>query len=295
MPRPLFWKLWHCSNRSSLLVRIAPPSPELRFFEAWKLKQPRSPSVLTFGPATRPDAAWQASSTTGSLCLAATARIASMSAAEPPRCTGMMHARLLGDRRLDLAGVDLEGLGIGVDEDRQRVVHQDGVDRGDERIRRHDDLVAGPDPQRGQRRDQRARAVGDGHAVLGAQHPRPGLLEAVGVVAVEPAPLPLAEDLHPGLLVVLGDDRPGGEPLVADRLAAQDGQRLVGSRRRGVASASPTAAAAADIAPRKLRREWGMRMGFDLASGASAFDGIQMICRIGSAPSTPTSFWSRPP
>ena len=57
----------------------------------------------------------------------------------------MMQRGVLGDRRLDLAGVDLERLRIGVDEDRQRVVHQHGVDRGDERVRRHDHLVAGPD------------------------------------------------------------------------------------------------------------------------------------------------------
>ena len=43
-------------------------------------------------PSTRPGAAWQASSITGSLCCAAIARMASMSAAEPPMCTGMMQA-----------------------------------------------------------------------------------------------------------------------------------------------------------------------------------------------------------
>ena len=62
-------------------------------------------------------------------------------------CTGMMQRRVLGDRRFDQAGVDLKRLRIGVDEDRQRVVHQHGVDRGDERIRRHDHLVARPDPR----------------------------------------------------------------------------------------------------------------------------------------------------
>ena len=152
-----------------------------------------------------------------------------MSAAEPPMCTGMMQAVCSVIADFEHAGVDLERLRVGVDEDRQRVVHQDGVDRGDERIRRHDDLVARPDPQRGQRRDQGTRAVGDGHAVLGPQRPGPGLLEPVGIVAVDPAPLPLAEDLHPGRLVVLGDDRPRAERARPDRLAAQDGQRLVGA------------------------------------------------------------------
>ncbi len=49
----------------------------------------------------------------------------------------------LGDGRIDLAGVDLKRFGIGVDEDGKRVVHEHGVDGGDEGIRRHDHLVAG--------------------------------------------------------------------------------------------------------------------------------------------------------
>ena len=116
---------------------------------------------------------------------------------------------------------------IGVDEDGQRVVDQDRVDRGHERVGRDEDLVARPDPERGQGGDQRARAVGDGHAMLGTHHPTPGLLEPVRVVAVDTAPSPLSENLHPGPFVVLGDDRPPGEFLATDRLPAQDRQRLV--------------------------------------------------------------------
>ncbi len=67
---------------------MAPPSPELRFLLAWKLKQPALPHVPTLRPFHSPRWAWQASSSTGTRWRWATARMVSRSAAEPPRCTG---------------------------------------------------------------------------------------------------------------------------------------------------------------------------------------------------------------
>ena len=59
----------------------------------------------------------------------------------------MIGRGALGDGGLDLAGVDLERLGVGIDEDRQGVVQQNHVDRGDEGVGRHDHFVARPDAQ----------------------------------------------------------------------------------------------------------------------------------------------------
>ena len=62
-------------------------------------------------------------------------------------------------------------------------MHQDGIHGGDERVRRNDDFVAGPDAQGRQRGDERARSVGDGQAVLGAQGSRPCGFELIGIIA----------------------------------------------------------------------------------------------------------------
>ena len=123
----------------------------------WKLKQPVVPRVPTFLPRHSARWAWQASSMTGSLCLPAIARIASRSATLPPRCTGMIAAVRSVMAASILRGVDLERLRVGVDEDRQGVLEQDGVDRGDEGVGRDDHLVARLDADRRQRGDRARR------------------------------------------------------------------------------------------------------------------------------------------
>jgi hypothetical protein len=81
---------------------------------------------------------------------------------------GQDHLCVAGDGTLDFVRVDLEGVDIGIDENRQRTHQQNGVDRGDERIGGNDDLVARPYAERAERRDQRAGAIGGGEAVPGA-------------------------------------------------------------------------------------------------------------------------------
>ena len=94
-----------------------------------------APGAHACGRATRPRWAWQASSTTGRLRFLAIARIASRSHGEPPMCTGMIAAVRSVIAASILRGVDLEGLAVGVDEDRQGVVQQDDVDAWPRRCR----------------------------------------------------------------------------------------------------------------------------------------------------------------
>ena len=89
------------SISSSLMPVIAPPSPEGMCLDSWKLKQPRSPIVPHLRPLYSASHAWQASSTTASLCLRAMALIGSMSHGMPKMCTGMM-ARVRSVMRLSI-------------------------------------------------------------------------------------------------------------------------------------------------------------------------------------------------
>ena len=117
-------------------------------------------------------------------------------------------ARALGDGGFDLARVNLRSFRIRVNEHRHCVLQQHRVDRGHERVRRHDHFVAGADAESIQRNDQGARTVGGGQAVLRSQRRGPGFFELARVVAIQAVPLPLAQHLHPGALFVFGDDRP---------------------------------------------------------------------------------------
>ena len=95
------WKESHLSISSSLMLVMAPPSPEGRCFDSWKLKQPRSPSVPHLRPLYSASQAWHASSTTASLCLRAIAMIGSMSHGMPKMWTGMI-ARVRSVIRLSM-------------------------------------------------------------------------------------------------------------------------------------------------------------------------------------------------
>ncbi len=137
--------------------------------------------------------------------------------------------RALRDRRLELGRVHLERLAIGIDEDRHGVVQHGDVHRGAERVRRHDDLVTGTNPQRPQRRVQGAGAAADGHAVLRAVHQRKGPLELLhGPVAVPAAGV---DDLQHRLLVRRGHDGPGWVAPGMHGLPAQQ-RRLRGALAR---------------------------------------------------------------
>ena len=116
-----------------------------------------------------------------------------------------------GSRRnggLDLARVHLERLRIRVHENRQRVLPQYHVDRGDKRVRRHQDLVARLDAQPVQAGEQRAGAVGRGQALLGAGQLRVGLFEPAHHRPAPAIPLSAAQRVEQSALLGLVEDRP---------------------------------------------------------------------------------------
>ncbi len=90
----------------------------------------------------------------------------------------------------NLSRIDLEGLRVGIDEHRNRVAEQDGVDGRDERVRRNDYLIARADPERVQSREQRRRAVRGREAVLGPEPLGPCLFEPANTLAAIPATAP---------------------------------------------------------------------------------------------------------
>ena len=77
-----------------------------------------------------------------------------MSAGRPIWCTGMIAFVRGGDRALGRDRVEVVGARVDVGEDRRRAALPDRVGGGDERQRRHDDLVARADAGR-----RRARAA----------------------------------------------------------------------------------------------------------------------------------------
>ena len=85
---------------------------------------------------------------------------------------------LLGDGGRRGVGVDVERLGIDVDEDRFRPLVEERVRRGDEGERAGDDLVAGPPAELAHAEVERRRAARDRDRVLDAEVVGEGALEA---------------------------------------------------------------------------------------------------------------------
>ena len=73
----------------------------------------------------------------------------------------------IGQGGADQRRVDQEVLVVAIDEHRAGAGSVHGAGRRDERVRRKDDLVAGPDPETAQDRLDRVRSVGHTHAVVG--------------------------------------------------------------------------------------------------------------------------------
>ncbi len=80
---------------SASFVMIAPPSPQLRFLLARKLKQPASPQLPTIRPRHSARCVLAGVFDDGDAMLFERAQILSMSATLPPICTGKI-ARVFG-------------------------------------------------------------------------------------------------------------------------------------------------------------------------------------------------------
>ena len=132
----------------------------------------------------------------------------------------------VGDGRLDLVGIDLEALGVGVDEDRQGVLQEHGVDRGNEGVRGNDHLVTRLDANGRKCGEEGTSAVGRRHAMLGAVDAGKGRLEPVHTVTTTPEPLAAVQDVEQVFFVALIEPRPAGEGLATDGLAAQQSRFL---------------------------------------------------------------------
>ena len=115
------------------------------------------------------------------------------------------------DRRFELTRVQLERLGIRIDKDRDRILPQHRVNGRDERVRRHDDFIAGFNPHGIETGKQRARAVGGGQARLGPGQLRVSLLETSDVLAVAAVPFAAAQRVEDRALFGLVANRPGGK------------------------------------------------------------------------------------
>jgi hypothetical protein len=102
---------------------MAPPSPEGRCLDSWKLKQPRSPSTPHLRPWYSASHAWQASSITDSSCWRAMALIASISHGMPKMWTGMI-ARVRSVMRLAMLAGSIVRVAGSVSANTGRALHE---------------------------------------------------------------------------------------------------------------------------------------------------------------------------
>ena len=127
------------------------------------------------------------------------------------------------DAGLDLAGIDEQGIGIDVDEDRRRAQERGAVGAGGKGHRGHDHLVARADAQGIHGGVQRGGAGAHGHGVGRAGHGRQGLLE-LGDLGPRGQPVGAQRLRHRGHVVVVDRLPPVGQQPGADGRAAVNGQ-----------------------------------------------------------------------
>ena len=150
----------------------------------------------------------------------------------------MTQRTLARQRALDDVGRDQAGGRVDVDQAGRGAHQADGLGRRDERVRRHDDLVAGPDAQRAQREHQRLGARGDADGLAGLAVGGEVGLEVLDVRAADEGALLGDGPDHPeqlleqlGVVVVHAHER--------DRRRGGDGRRM-----RGAHAAAPSIAIA---------------------------------------------------
>ena len=130
---------------------------------------------------------------------------------------------LIRNRGLDGRGRYVHRVGIDVNEDRDSVRLHYRTCGGDERIRRHDHLVAGLDADGLQRNNQRNGAIGNADAVLCALILGELLLELTDLCPANIPPMPAANDIRDGLAIGLVPYRPFRPGPFANLGAAVDG------------------------------------------------------------------------
>ena len=148
---------------------------------------------------------------------------------------GQEELRRRAGHPLGAGGVERQGLGIDVGEDRLRAGLPDAGERRGAGIGGKDDFVAGPRARGRERQRDRLGAVGAGDDVGDADRPRELLLEARDLLAEhEPAAL---EDPRDG-----GVDRGPLAPVVLGQGAERDaGREAGGARAHAASTTSPPA------------------------------------------------------
>ena len=153
-------------STSALGVVIRPPSPKQgRFLVGKNEKVAASPSAPQRTPSSEAPYACAASSSNARSCLTQISRERAHRGRMPEQVDGHDRAGARRDGGLDGGGIEAVRLVLDVGEHRDRA---DGCDRLGGRVegeRGADDLVAGLDPERTQRDEQRIRAVCDADSV----------------------------------------------------------------------------------------------------------------------------------
>src|SRR5689334_17298087 len=135
--------------------------------------------------------------------------------------------RLLAKRRLEPGGIEVEGRGIDVDEQRSRPAECHNVRGRRPGVRRYRDAIAGADVEGQQAEVQGRGAIGDGNGVLGAGVARDGFLELGHLPTLDQEPG--LQDLPDGAQIVLID---GGDGETNQRAVLQNSpvRRMPSSR-----------------------------------------------------------------
>ena len=125
--------------------------------------------------------------------------------------------RPVRDLRLDLRDVEVEGLRVDVDEDRDRTLLEDRLEGPGERVRGRDDLVARPDTDGMERRVDGGRPGVQEQRMPRADEARPLVLERRHLGSADASKDAAIEDAGHGRLVLGPDVRPDPPAVSGDR------------------------------------------------------------------------------
>ena len=151
------------SSAASSVV-TAPPSPVVTILRGWNERHAATPSAPHGVPRYCAPSAPAASSRSTTSCGTAVCS-ASHSTGRPKRCTAMTARVPRRDRGGDGSDVEVERVGVDVDEHRLRAAQLDGVRGRRERVGGDDHLVARADLEREQGEMERGGAGRDGRRV----------------------------------------------------------------------------------------------------------------------------------
>jgi hypothetical protein len=152
---------------------------------------------------------------------------------------GHNGTRMFGDAVLDVIGVDLESLQVGIGKYRQRVTQHNGVDGGDVSIGGDNNLISRAHSYQLQGQLKGVGSAGGHNTAPGPHSSHPFLLKLGNELCIRCAPFVIAERLEDELLIALVGLGPIGKWGRANRRASVYGQ-YIGIARRLRASRNGT-------------------------------------------------------